>query len=107
MFTCWKWKVTGAVTLAALGLAVGTLLAGGAWLISLLGLRFILALGGVGAFAGWVWSFGKATHPSQDHRIVRVARRQAVAPAIALGRRHVQLPDSIRRRMETLGCGSI
>jgi len=90
------------VTLAALGLAAGTLLAGGAWLISLLGLRFILALGGVGAFAGWVWSFGRSTHPSQDHRIVR----QAVAPAIGLGRRHVQLPDSIRRRMETLGCGS-
>jgi hypothetical protein len=105
MLTSWKWKVSGAVVLALLGLLTGTLLLGGAWLLSLLGLRFILALGGVGAFLGWGWSFGKPT-PPLGRRIVRVARLQQTPPAGATVP-SVCLPDSIRRRMESLGCAPL
>jgi len=106
MFARWKWKVSGALTLATLGFLAGSLLVGGAWLISLLGMRFVLALAGVGAFLGWGWSLGKANHPAQGPRVVRVVRRQPAAAIIRFGRHPGQLPDSIRRRLGILGCGS-
>lgn len=102
----WKWKLLGACTVATLFVLAGTLIHGGAWLISLLGVRFILALGGVGAFLGWGWSFGKAVLPPEKARVprlVRVARRTRYSVVSGV-RRRTALPESIRRRMETLGC---